>query len=106
MTTDNVTITVPNSEAKITSETQYGVRFPNGEITWGIIDRGSNYRNVFIGDLIPGAAPQVSDKSRANWEEMLKVRADKAQINVDSYAEMHTFVKRSITVAVTAPEDV
>lgn len=105
MTTDNVTITVPNSEAKVTSETQYGVRFPNGQITWGIIDRGSSYRNVFISDLIPGATNKRSDRSESNWGEMLTNKADKAQISLDDYVKMHSLVKRTITIAVTAPED-
>jgi hypothetical protein len=105
MSTSPLTVEVPTDAEKIISQTQYGVRWPNDEITWGLVDLGSGYRNIHITDLIPGA-PGVSIYSKENWDKLMKDRAEKAMMGLDTYTALHKFVKRTVVLAVTAPEEV
>lgn len=103
MRTSNHTIELHDNEPTIASFTQYGVRFPDGEINWTMIDRGSDYKNIWISDLVPGGAYK-SRYSKDNWAEMLKSRAEKAKLSLQKYTEMHEFIQRTVMVAVTAAE--
>lgn len=103
MKTYDTTITVPVEDEKVTTDTQYGVRWPNGEISWHMIDGGSNSRHIFFRAL---AERESTSLSAMNWKTLLDQRADKAKVDREVYESQHTFIKRTIVVAVTRPENV
>ncbi|QWY82816.1 hypothetical protein PP641_gp076 [Arthrobacter phage SilentRX] len=111
-TTYDLTVKVSTHNQQVTSETQYGVQFPDGSITWGIINPTAGaYHQIHVVDLVRDQHPMlvvkgVSGQSVHNWKELLKRRADEARIDIADYAEMHTLMKRTLMLSATAAEEV
>ncbi|ALY10617.1 hypothetical protein FDH86_gp082 [Arthrobacter phage Tank] len=104
---DETTVLIPNEVASTESITQYGVRWPDGTISWHVAKEVDTTRNnqVWVSDLIEDSGiREVSSLSKQNWDKMLDLRSQQAKIDYDTYADMHTFLKRTLVVAVTAAE--
>jgi hypothetical protein len=82
------------------TETQHGMKFPDGTITWGD-SRNSQYGPVNFTGLFNGNKYDV-----ANWASRMRSLANNARIELEKYEAMHSFVKRTIILAVTGTEDV
>lgn len=95
MSKTNHTIEIPDEEVAIQSHTGYGMRYPNGEVSWGS-DNGISFK--LLAEEVIGAKTQ--------WVSLVARRAEGANINPVKYLEQHQLIKRTITVAITAPEEV
>lgn len=97
--TTNVTIAVDDHGTDTTVLTQYGMRYPDGTVKWG--NDGSSIGAIDFGQLRAGHDDPVSA-----WGRRLRERATVASLDVKTYADQHQLLKRTIVVAVTAPEEV
>lgn len=100
-----LTLSVHNYQPGVETLTQYGVRFPDGTITWARIETNRN-RDIIIADLVPHPGEIVGAYSRMDWDELLKHRAERAKLDLAEYTNGHDFVKRTLVIAITAFEDV
>lgn len=99
--TNPLTVDVPVYTEGMHVTTQYGCRFPNGDIEWAV---WKDYAGTQWG--FDNVVKRSNPSSVERWGTTLKRRADAANIPLDEYAEAHTFVKRTVILGTTAPEDV
>ena len=90
--------TIEDEAPSVVTIHQYGMVYPNGTLIWGG-DNGS--WSVSFKDLA-----EHDERADENWGKMLESRARSAAIPLADYEKAHKLVRRSITIAVTAPEDV
>lgn len=97
MAQSSITIRIANEDPRVDVHHEYGMRYPDGTIKW----RGDtdNYSTLF-GALAEGNAHQAEQ-----WRKTLESRANAAKIDLHAYTAAHQLIRRSITIAVTAPED-
>lgn len=107
-----LTIPVSIHNQQIINETQYGMKFPDGTIRWGMLDPNiGDYHAVAFKDIAAAergisVGSAGASYSVQNWATYLKKQATAANISVEDYAEMHTLVKRTLVLAATAAEEV
>ena len=108
MSAAELIIKIEDESVRIDTHTQYGMRYPNGEIEWDRLPgtRGIDGFPLHVRDLA------VKDGSHSNfgvgqrWTKHMEEQADKVKIDRAEYAVGHRIVKRSIIVSVTATEEV
>lgn len=98
MAQSTVTLNIENEEPKVSSYQQYGMRYPDGSVRWD--HDGANYPVQF-------KQLQAGDTHTAvNWRKSLESRAATARIEMEAFAAGHQPIRRTITLAVTEPEDI
>lgn len=94
---------IPDTGQHLEQSVQYGVKFPNGTIAWGKMSGTGGGKTINF--------EQIAQPDRLNqttwryWTEVLTERAKLALVPLEEYAEQHTFVKRTLIIAVTEHED-
>lgn len=101
MSSSDMTIKIDSEEQSIDQHTMYGMRYPNGEIRWVFDAHTNRMHEVRFAGL---AASEFRD--RQEWDELLTLRAQAAQLNMAEYKAQHQLVKRTVIVSITTPEDV
>jgi hypothetical protein len=91
---------VPDDQPYTLSETQHGMRRPDGSVEW--IAGGDAYSQYSYANM-------AADESKINphwraWREDMNKRATKACIDHESYVAGHELVTRHVTVVVTEAE--
>jgi hypothetical protein len=102
MSSTNTTVAIKDNEQHLVTETQYGMRFPDGTINWEHGFMTGRGQRVHWGQLTKSEYTQDGN----NWDAHLKSMAEAAHIDPAKYARQHQLVKRTIVVAVTEAEDV
>lgn len=95
MSNTALTIQIVDENVSIETHSMYGMRYPDGTVRW-VNDQQVSFERLAEGD------PAHSDR----WENHMRSRAHNASINFPEYKAGHQLIKRTITVAVTAPEEV
>jgi hypothetical protein len=103
--TDNPSTTsvrLPDAlEADVKQLTQYGLRYPNGDIAWEQVPTYAD-RNVNVEKLIKSDSSHERYLLQQDWKKHLKAKAEEASIDAAEYAASHQFISRTVVVAVTA----
>lgn len=95
-----MTIDVPDYTQGTTINTQYGMRFPDGTISWVTVPIPG-----LINPLKVQAIHDGRDSSKDHWAASLKHRAEAARIDFDEYKEGHDIVKRTVILVTTDIEE-
>lgn len=110
--TYKLTVEVNTHEQHVASETQYGVRWPDGDITWGVINGDANWgKRIYLSDVVRkefkrDEIKEISPYSVENWNRLTRERSMAAKLDEKAYLEMHTFVHRTLMLSATAPAEV
>jgi hypothetical protein len=83
---------------------EYGCRFPDGRVEWNTFTDYSNTPWGY-GGLIPGSDQPYNTTAVERWGKTLRRKADAANIDPAEYVEAHTFIKRTVILVTTAPEE-
>jgi hypothetical protein len=98
-------INVPDDTDGTHIVTEYGCRFPDGHHEWATFTAFNNQPFAYASIIVGSDKP--FDTSAANyWRRTLNKKAEAASIPADGFAEEHTFVKRTVILVTTAPEEV
>lgn len=98
MTKARVGFDIEDENPKIETLHQYGMTYPDGTIRW---DHDPGGRTVNFRKLAAGSTTEDED-----WGKLLEARAKAAAIPLADYEQAHQMIRRTITIAVTVPEDV
>lgn len=98
-TTTDLTFKVQDYGQTTQVAPQYGMRYPDGTITW-VSAATPNHERVDFKKLADGDATTA-----ARWNTAVQQRAEKAMISHIEYAAGHQLVKRTVIVAVTEIEE-
>ena len=93
-------ITAYGDESKL--HHQYGMRYPDGTIRWDKDGDGIEFWRL----TSDNESSAERDRYVNKWAETLERRANNARIDVETYTNGHTLIKRFIMVAVTIFEEV
>lgn len=93
------TINIEHDDVAITTATMYGMRYPNGIIQWVSDKGGYGFGTIDFQKLAERDGYRME-----LWGKVLDGRAEDAKVDRDTYGAGHQLVKRSITIAITAPE--
>lgn len=85
--------------------TEYGCRYPDGTIRWRSWTDTGNIDWSYA-CIIPGSDVPFSADVARRWAKTLARRAEAANIQTSDYIEDHTFLKRTVILVTTAPEEV
>lgn len=99
--TMSMTITVPTEQDGTHINTQYGIRFPDGHHEWGTV---TDYSGISL--AIEKIAAGGYNDTVQRWGKTLAKKAEAASIQASEYADAHTFLKRTVILVTTAPEEV
>lgn len=97
--TATVKIQLPDKETLTKTFTQYGMRYPDGEVRW-VKDHPVGSTPVDF-ELLHERHPS----SLHVWDAHLQQRAAAANINLSEYREGHEALKRTVIVVVTDAEE-
>lgn len=100
-TTTDLTIKVSDYEVGTNITTQYGMRFPDGHISWTTVSGTRSMERINVQFIHEGTHGEPE-----RWERSLKERASAARIDLDQYKEGHEVVKRTVILVTTDIEDV
>ena len=96
------TIEIPEDEAYVKSHEQYGMTYPDGSVKWsqeeGYSPTGGKVTTHFH---LLAEMNSNGDYARQMWIQVLRTRAEKANLPVPEYRDQHQLVKRTIVIAVT-----
>lgn len=92
-------VNLPAFESGVWTETQYGMRYPDGGILWETepsLTASTHFKNLVDDD---GPAAQ-------KWRTTLEHRAYGMSLDPTDYINGHQLIKRTVVVAITDREDV
>lgn len=95
-----LTVNVPIDGQGTHVGTIYGCRYPDGHIEW---EKWTDYAGVGWGYEV--LATQSGGDVHHRWNTTLKKRAEAANIQLQTYIEDHTMLKRTVVLATTEPEE-
>lgn len=96
-TTSLHSVKLPDYRGENVVSTQFGMRYPDGNIQWGYDYHPTGA--IRFEDLDNGAVTQA-------WRRRLEERAAAANIQISEYLEGHELLQRTVIVAVTEAKEV
>ena len=86
---------IPGEDPLVHSEHEYGMRYPDGTVRWGRDSANLGFRSI-----------ATNDTTREHYNNALRQRANQARVDPEAYIAGHQPIRRTITLAVTEPEDI
>jgi hypothetical protein len=100
--TTEMTLAVNDEGASHHIVKQYGMRYPDGTVKWDK-DRGDLGFDGY--DMWFQHIAENTSSSRSHWEDRLRPRAAKTNVDPEQYALGHTALTRQVIVVITETEE-
>ena len=105
----SITVQLDNYFAGHVTTPQYGMRYPDGTITWDkdIAEDAAGISAVYFKELLEATRNGATQhRVVLDWKRLVERRARVANLDPEWYADQHQLVARDVNIFTTEPHDV